>query len=93
MTADLMPEPPDRALVGLFDPSGQRVPLVFERDDTEDRERSERDHWFASGPEADAYTWAEVLRVAEVGDEVRRQVVRLYRADDPAITVNEQVTA
>ncbi|MFJ1539345.1 hypothetical protein ACIODS_12450 [Micromonospora chalcea] len=89
MTAVQMLEPPDRALVGLFDPSGERVPLVFERDDTEDAERPDRDHWF-SVDDAEAYTWPEVLRAAELGDEVRREVVRLYRADDPAITVNEQ---
>ncbi len=88
MTAEMMSEPPNRSLVGLFDPSGDRVPLVFERDDTEDRERTERDHWFGTG-DAEAYTWPELLRVAELGDDVRRQVVRLYRADDPAIVVNE----
>ncbi len=84
MAAEIMPEPPDRALVGLFDPSGERVPLVFERDDYEDGERPEPDHWFATA-DVEAYTWAEVLRTAEVGDEVRRQVVRLYRADEPAL--------
>ncbi|MEV5819241.1 hypothetical protein AB0L22_08710 [Micromonospora haikouensis] len=86
MTAT-MPEPPDRALVGLFDPTGRDLPIVLERDDTEDAERGTVDHWFAMGG-ASVHTWAQVLELAA---EEGRQVVRLYRADDPAITIREQV--
>ena len=87
MTDNLMPEPPDGALVGLFDPAGD-APLIFERDDSG---RSVQ-RWFGLD-DTEWYRWADVLHIAEHGDEMRRQVVRLYRADDPAITVNEQVTA
>ncbi|MFD6565339.1 hypothetical protein [Micromonospora profundi] len=87
MPADLMPEPPDRALVGLFDPSGQEVPEVFERDNSDLASPDDGAHWF--GPDGEAHTWPEVLHTAELGAQRRRQVVRLYRADDPAITVRE----
>jgi hypothetical protein len=75
-----MPEPPDRALVGLFHPAGRDLPIVLERDDTEDAERGEVDHWFTDD---NAYTWPQVLELAA---EKGWQVVRLYRADDPAVT-------
>lgn len=82
-THNEMPEPPNRTLVGLFDPTGGRVPLVFERDDSLDQEYSTDDHWF--DPDAEAYRWVDVLGLA---DSDNRVAVRLYRADDPAITVN-----
>jgi hypothetical protein len=82
-----IPEPPDRALVGLFDPSGRDLPIVLERDDTEDAERGQVDHWFAMDG-ASVHTWQQVLELAA---EENRQVVRLYRADDPAITIRKAV--
>ncbi len=81
MTAEIMPEPPDRALVGLFHPAGRDLPIVLERDDTEDAERGgEADHWFTHD---NAYTWLQVLELAV---DKGWQMVRLYRADDPAVT-------
>ncbi|MEV1013723.1 hypothetical protein AB0I89_23520 [Micromonospora sp. NPDC049801] len=80
MHAEMMPEPLDRALVGLFHPAGRDLPIVLERDDIEDAERGEIDHWFAHD---NAYTWAQVLELAAAKGW---QVVRLYRADDPAVT-------
>lgn len=88
---DTMPEPPDRALVGLFDPEGAATPIVFERDDTDDPEYDEKDHWFAldeDGPAA--YRWEDVVSLAAAKGQ---QLVRLYRADDPAITVNDADSA
>ncbi|WP_433460727.1 hypothetical protein [Micromonospora sp. CA-248212] len=81
MVAEMMPEPPDRALVGLFHPAGRDLPIVLERDDTEDAERGgEVDHWFTRD---NAYTWVQVL---ELATDKGWRVVRLYRADDPAVT-------
>ncbi|MEV2239469.1 hypothetical protein [Micromonospora sp. NPDC049891] len=82
MTAVTMPEPPDRALVGLFDPAGRDLPVVLERDDTEDAESGTVDHWIPVDG-VPARTWRQVLEWAD-GEDLR--VVRLYRADDPAIT-------
>ncbi|WP_341719991.1 hypothetical protein QQG74_09900 [Micromonospora sp. FIMYZ51] len=79
MTAS-MPEPPDRALVGLLDPAGRDLPIVLERDDAEDAEFGSGDHWFTEGG---AYTWQQVLEWAD-GDGL--ELVRLYRADEPAVT-------
>ncbi|MEU7980518.1 hypothetical protein AB0B63_18540 [Micromonospora sp. NPDC049081] len=81
MTA-AMPEPPDRAIVGLFDPTGRALPIVLERDDTEDAKLGEVDHWFSVDGNL-IYTWRQVLGLA-ARDGLR--VVRLYRADDPAVT-------
>ena len=84
MTAVQMPEPPDRALVGLFDPTGDLIPLVFERDESCVTALGEQ--WYGVADEH-PYRWEDVLSLAEAKGQ---QVVRLYRADDPAITVNEQ---
>lgn len=81
MTAT-MPEPPNRTLVGLFDPTGRDLPIVLERDDTEDAECGEVDHWFAVDGDS-VHTWQQVLDLAAEED---RQVVRLYRANDQAVT-------
>lgn len=90
MTA-VMPEPPDhRALVGLFDPTGQSVPAVFERDNSDFASPDDGAHWF--GPDGEPHTFAEVIAVAAAGYGSPREVVRLYRADDPAVTIREQVT-
>lgn len=85
MTAT-MPEPPDRSLVGLFDPAGQDLPLIFVRDDTEDATHGD-DHWLASESSV-SRNWPGLVRAAA---ECGREVVRLYRADDPAITINAAV--
>lgn len=84
-----MPEPPDRALVALFDPTNATVPLVFERDDSHDDTRPQHDHWYAV-EDCEGYRWQDVLAVA--ADE-GREVVRLYRADDPTITVHNEAVA
>lgn len=92
MPAVAMPEPQEnRALVGLFEPSGQNVPALYERDDTMTDSPGDGAHWFDWAGEP--HTWVEVLRAAELGWETCRLVVRLYRADDPAITVNEAVAS
>lgn len=75
-------EPPDGAYIGLVDETGETIPLLFERDDDG---CSGADRWYDS--ENGAYTWPEVLLVA---GESGRLVVRLYREDDPAITVHAE---
>lgn len=85
MAAATMPEPPDRALVGVFDPDNDLIPLVFERDNTHFNERGQQ--WYGVSDE-ECYRWEDVLSLAA---EKGWQVVRLYRADDPAITIREQV--
>jgi hypothetical protein len=87
MTAELMPEPPHRALVGLFDPDNVIIPLVFERDDVCSPSPDRDDHWYGVADEV-PYRWQDVLALAEAK---RWQVVRLFREDDPAITVNKVV--
>lgn len=82
MTAEMLPEPPNRALVGLFDPSGRDLPIVLERDDTEDAGRGQVDHWIPVDG-VPSRTWQHVQALAA---EEGREVVRLYRADDPAVT-------
>lgn len=86
MTAT-MPEPPDRAIVGMFDPTDPAaVPVVFRRDDTEiDNYEGDEPVWFGDDGE---WSWPDVLRFAA---ESGRELVRLYRADDPAVTINEAV--
>ncbi|MFF0821189.1 hypothetical protein ACFYUR_12460 [Micromonospora haikouensis] len=79
MTA-AMPEPPDRALVGLFDPTGRALPIVFERDDTEDAEHGEVDHWFSVDGNL-IYTWPQVLELA-ASDGLRLECLHLT----PAVT-------
>ncbi|MET8278223.1 hypothetical protein [Micromonospora sp. NPDC005174] len=80
MTAEMMPEPPDRALVGLFDPTNDLIPLVFERDETCTTALGEQ--WYGVADEC-PYRWEDVLSLAAAKGS---QVVRLYRADDPAVT-------
>ncbi|MER7331616.1 MULTISPECIES: hypothetical protein [unclassified Micromonospora] len=84
MSTVQMPEPPHRALVGLFDSADDVIPLVFERDDTHDTD-VRCDHWYGVADET-PYRWQDVLALAAAKGW---QVVRLFRADDPAITVNE----
>lgn len=79
-----MPEPPDRAYVALEDPAGESVAEFFERDDSALAEQHE-DSWYDRA--GDAWTWPDVLdHAAKRG----RRVVRLYREDDPAITVRAE---
>ncbi|QKW15331.1 hypothetical protein [Verrucosispora sp. NA02020] len=82
-----MPEPPDRALVGLFDPTDTTTPpATYRRDDTQIQHYDgDEPVWFGVDGE---WSWSDVVRIAA---ESGRVVVRLYRADDPAITVNEAV--
>lgn len=77
---DTMPEPPDRALVGVFHPNNDLIPFVFERDNTHVDEHGQQ--WYGVSDE-ESYRWADVLSLAAAKGW---QVVRLYRADDPAIT-------
>lgn len=79
--ATAMPEPPDRALVALFDPTGEAMPALFERDDSALAEPHE-DSWYDS--QGNEYTWAAVQ---EFAGRHGLRVVRLYREDDPAIIV------
>lgn len=78
---DTMPEPPDRAIVGLFAQNDDNAPDIFRRDD-EQIQYYDGDEpvWLGNRGE---YGWSDVLNLAE---EEGREVVRLYRADDPAIT-------
>lgn len=71
-----MPEPPDRALVGLVDPTREQVTALFERDDSALAEPHE-DSWYDS--QGDAWTWRDVLTYAE---RTGREVHRLYLRDD-----------
>lgn len=81
-----MPEPPDRAIVGLFAPNDDYAIDIFRRDDTQiEHYEGDEPVWLGQRGE---YGWSDVLNLA--ADE-GREVVRLYRADDPAITVNEAV--
>lgn len=77
-----MPEPPDHALVGVFNPADTSVPpVVFVRDDAAQENQGEAAPlWFSE----DIYSsWVDLLDVAA---EVNGEVVRLHRADDPAVT-------
>lgn len=92
----LRPEPPDRALVALVDPTDQEVPSLFERDDTASTTlygRADGRRWFPGDAETEVqkvHTWADVLAYAA---ELGFKVVRLYREDDPAITVHAEAGA
>lgn len=82
MAAVQLPEPPDRALVGIFNTADPGCPpIVFGRDDSSPNRQPAADvTWFNDLGE---YTWAELLvSAAEMGGEV----LRLHRADDPAVT-------
>lgn len=82
-----MPEPPDRALVGLVDPSRETVTALFERDDSALAEPHE-DSWYDS--QGDAWTWPDVLAYAERSG---REVHRLYLRDDLPLSVAEALDA
>lgn len=88
-----MPEPPDRGLVGLVDPSGETVMALFERDDSALAEAHE-DSWYDS--QGDAWTWPEVLAyAARTGREVHRLYLRedLPRSAVEALDAIERVSA
>lgn len=72
-----LPEPPDGGLIGLFDAPGGDVPLIYERDDTS-VEVGADDRWYGVD-DGESYRYADVLNIAETS---RREMVRLYRADD-----------
>lgn len=79
---DTMPEPPDRAIVGLFARNDDdNAPDIFRRDD-EQIQYYDGDEpvWLGQRGE---YGWSDVLNLAA---EENREVVRLYRADDTAVT-------
>ncbi len=78
-TTFVMDEPPNRALVGLFDPNNDLIPYVFERDNTHFTEQGQQ--WYGVSDE-ECYRWADILSLAAAKG---LQVVRLYRADDPAV--------
>jgi hypothetical protein len=77
---EVMAEPPDGAVVGMFDTTERRWAGIYDRDD-EQIQFYEGDEpvWLGEGGE---YDWADLGRMAAAKGW---QVVRLYRADAPEV--------